>query len=71
MGSADRDQVPGTTTSVSALPQGSASDGLAVVATGLSHDYDGPSGKVPVLRDLTMTIPQDGYAALVGPSGFR
>lgn len=69
MGSADRDQVPGTTTSVSALPQGSASDGLAVVATGLSHDYDGPSGKVPVLRDLTMMIPQDGYAALVGPSG--
>jgi len=44
-------------------------DGLAVVGTGLAHRYEGPSGPVPVLVDVTFTVPRDGYAALVGPSG--
>jgi putative ABC transport system ATP-binding protein len=44
-------------------------DGLAVVGTALAHRYDGPSGPVPVLVDVTFTVPRDGYAALVGPSG--
>ena len=45
------------------------SDGLEVSAVALSHAYDGPTGEVPVLADLTVTVPRDGYAALVGPSG--
>lgn len=44
-------------------------DGLEVVGEALSHTYEGPSGDVPVLRDVTFTIPRGGYAALVGPSG--
>ena len=44
-------------------------DGLAVVGTGLAHRYEGPSGPVPVLVEVTFTVPRDGYAALVGPSG--
>jgi putative ABC transport system ATP-binding protein len=44
-------------------------DGLDVVARGLSHSYAGPSGEVPVLRSLDVTVPKDGYAALVGSSG--
>jgi putative ABC transport system ATP-binding protein len=44
-------------------------DGLEISAVALSHAYDGPSGEVPVLADLTVTVPRDGYAALVGPSG--
>jgi len=46
-----------------------ADDGLAVVGTALAHRYEGPSGVVPVLVDVTFTVPRDGYAALVGPSG--
>ena len=48
---------------------GPGGDGLDVVAEALSHTYEGPSGDVPVLRDVTFTIPKGGYAALVGPSG--
>jgi putative ABC transport system ATP-binding protein len=44
-------------------------EGLAVVGTALAHRYEGPSGPVPVLVDVTFTVPRDGYAALVGPSG--
>ena len=44
-------------------------DGPAVVGTGLAHRYEGPSGPVPVLVDVSFTVPRDGYAALVGPSG--
>ena len=44
-------------------------DGPAVVGTALAHRYEGPSGPVPVLVDVTFTVPRDGYAALVGPSG--
>ena len=44
-------------------------DGLAVVGDALAHRYQGPSGPVPVLIDVTFTVPRDGYAALVGPSG--
>jgi putative ABC transport system ATP-binding protein len=44
-------------------------DGLAVVGTDLAHRYEGPSGPVPVLLDVTFAVPRDGYAALVGPSG--
>ncbi len=40
-----------------------------MVGEALSHTYEGPSGEVPVLRDVTFTIPRGGYAALVGPSG--
>src|ERR1700676_4319792 len=47
----------------------STTGGMGVVGDGLSHTYQGPSGDVPVLRDVTFTIPAGGYAALVGPSG--
>ena len=48
---------------------GGPGDGPAVVGNALVHRYQGPSGPVPVLVDVTFTVPHDGYAALVGPSG--
>ena len=81
MGTVDRDRVPTAavsgggrqpalrTTTVRAGGPGHETDGLDVAAVGLSHAYDGPAGEVPVLADLTVTVPRDGYAALVGPSG--
>lgn len=47
----------------------SASGGLEVAGSSLFHQYQGPSGVVPVLQDVTFHIPQGGYAALVGASG--
>jgi ABC-type lipoprotein export system ATPase subunit len=81
MGTVDRDRV--TTSALSGTgPLGATgeaihradrdehgADGLEVAAVALSHAYDGPTGEVPVLADLTVTVPRDGYAALVGPSG--
>jgi len=81
MGMVDRDQVP--TTALTAIGNRAAKqstdrsfdgpehepDGLEVSATALSHTYVGPAGEVPVLVDLSFTVPRDGYAALVGPSG--
>ena len=46
-----------------------APEGLEVAGCSLSHRYHGPSGEVPVLRDVTFRIPKGGYAALVGASG--
>ncbi len=81
MGTVDRDRVP--TAAVSGAGRQPATrattvradgpeheiDGLDVAAVRLSHVYDGPAGEVPVLAELTVTVPRDGYAALVGPSG--
>ena len=81
MGTVDRNRVPthalsgagnhGATPATDSRADGleKATDGLAVSAVALSHVYDGPAGEVPVLNDLTVTVPKDGYAALVGPSG--
>ncbi len=53
----------------SAPPASSGPGGMAVVGNGLTHTYRGPTGDVPVLRDVTFTIPPGDYAALVGRSG--
>jgi putative ABC transport system ATP-binding protein len=47
----------------------SAPGGVEVVGSSLFHQYQGPSGVVPVLQDVTFHIPRGGYAALVGASG--
>jgi putative ABC transport system ATP-binding protein len=81
MGTVDRDRVPTPALSGTghlratggaireADRDAPGADGLEVAAVALSHAYDGPTGEVPVLVDLTVTVPKDGYAALVGPSG--
>ena len=43
--------------------------GVAVRGDSLSHRFQGPSGEVVVLREVTFSIPRDGYSALVGASG--
>jgi ABC-type lipoprotein export system ATPase subunit len=45
--------------------------GLEVAAQGLSHRFPGPSDDSPVvvLDNLSLAIPREGYAALVGASG--
>ena len=50
-------------------PQLADSRGVAVMGTSLSHRFQGPSGEVVVLRDVSFAVPSDGYAALVGVSG--
>ena len=81
MGTVDHDRVPtpvlsgtgyhGATRTTDRRADGfeHETDGLEVSAVALSHVYDGPAGEVPVLAELTVTVPRDGYAALVGPSG--
>ncbi len=36
---------------------------------GVTHAYRTPDGPLPVLRDLSLGIPQGAFAAVVGPSG--
>lgn len=36
---------------------------------GVTHAYKTPSGPLPVLDDLTLSIPEGEFAAVVGPSG--
>ncbi|MCU0912163.1 MAG: ABC transporter ATP-binding protein [Rhodobacteraceae bacterium] len=36
---------------------------------GVTHAYRTPKGPLPVLRDLSLAIPEGAFAAVVGPSG--
>lgn len=36
---------------------------------GVTHAYKTDSGPLPVLRDLSLSVPENGFAAVVGPSG--
>jgi ABC-type lipoprotein export system ATPase subunit len=51
------------------LDAASVSEGVEIVGKSLSHRYEGPSGAVPVLKEVSFDIPKGGYAALVGASG--
>ena len=36
---------------------------------GVTHAYRTPNGPLPVLEDLTLSVPEGEFAAVVGPSG--
>lgn len=41
----------------------------AIRVEGLSKDFDSGEGRYPVLRDVTLSIPQGGFVCVLGPSG--
>lgn len=43
--------------------------GLAVELRDVSHAYELPSGRLPVLRDIDLSIEPGSFVALLGPSG--
>jgi NitT/TauT family transport system ATP-binding protein len=45
------------------------STGLAIALRGVSHAYDLPSGRLPVLEDVSLEIEPGAFVALLGPSG--
>lgn len=42
---------------------------LAVEVAGVSKSFSQDGGRLEVLRDITMSVPPDWFAAIVGPSG--
>lgn len=42
---------------------------VSITIEGVSHQYKTAQGALPVLDDLTITIPAGDFAAVVGPSG--
>ena len=43
--------------------------GNLIEIKGVTHAYKTPAGPLPVLRDLTIAVPEGEFAAVVGPSG--
>ncbi|ODT15324.1 MAG: ABC transporter [Kaistia sp. SCN 65-12] len=46
-----------------------ATTGLAIALRRVSHAYDLPSGRLPVLEDVSLDIEPGSFVALLGPSG--
>lgn len=42
---------------------------VAISLSGVSHTYSTGNGALPVLKDVSLTIPADTFTAVVGPSG--
>ena len=36
---------------------------------GVSHTFQTATGNLPVLDDLSLSVPKNGFTAIVGPSG--